>query len=249
MQITNIPKDQIRLPGENYFNTMTPYFRYESILNEVQSQMQGREVRELKEVVEVRFAANPYYKPVFDTGAMYRMTEDGMTVITWAERFKEQYQAFLAGAPQEAEGTPLEELQPYGISPAQLSMCRAQSIYSIEALHHLDTNGAKRLGFHGNELRKMAARYMDARSDGSHAQSEINALKAQVAELMKGNIIPATAPTIEEAETSVKLADAEDHDAQKKLDIKEQIKALTGTAPRGNPSLDTLQTMLAEIKA
>ncbi|WP_212749198.1 hypothetical protein, partial [Pseudoalteromonas piscicida] len=59
-------------------------------------------------------------------------------VITFAERWADQYRAFLAGADQEAAGTPLEMLRSFGRSDANLSLGRALRIYSIEALHHLE---------------------------------------------------------------------------------------------------------------
>jgi len=232
MDIVEIPREQMRIPGENYFHTATPYFRYENVLDVAKSESQGREVRQMMEVVEVRFAANPQYKPVFPADAMYRKV--GNRVITWAERFKDQYQQFLSGAVQQTEGTPLEELKPYGITDAQLSLCRALNIYSIEGLHGLEGPAVKRLGLHGNELKPMAKRYMEARASGISQAAEIEALKKQLAEL--STKVPESVPELPSGYEN--MSDEE---------LKESIAVKAGSKPRGNPSRSTLESMASEL--
>lgn len=249
MQWEEIPRDQIQLPGERV-TPGTPFFRWENIFNEPQSRIQGKAVYDMKEVVEIRFPANPQYKPVFGVDEMCSMDENGR-VITWAERYKAQYQAFLAGSEQEAEGTPLEELLPFGMSQAQLSICRALNIYSIEALHHLEGPALKRLGVHGNELKPMAKRWMEARADGSAQQREINELRRQLAEMRERD---GTAhPIGEDPFLSNQMQEIEpvliaDGEAMTPEQIKAEIKALTGAAPRGNPSQETLAIMLQQAR-
>lgn len=224
------------IPGESKRHTVTPYFRYESLLNEPQSRIQGKAVHDLSEVVELRFAANSSYKPVFLVDEMCESDPETGRIITWAERYKPQYQAFLAGSEQEAEGTPLEELLPYGISQAQLSLCRALNIYSIEALAHIEGPGIKKLGVHGNTIKPMAQRYLDDRRAGSNQQAEINELRRQLAEV-RSTVIPVEVPPAPEEPQE---------DAAKA--IKDEIQALTGARPKGNPSLATLEAMLAEAR-
>lgn len=248
MQWTEIPRDEMVIPGEPRNMGATPYFRWESIFNEPQSMLQGKPVHILKEVVEIRFAANPQYKPVFGTDEAFEMNEIGQCKISWAERYKAQYQAFLAGSEQEAEGTPLEELIPYGISPAQLSMCRALNIYSVEALAHLPPAGHKRLGMNGNEMIPMAKKYLEARKSGATQQSEINELKRRLAELtdQKGmgeeiklsTELPAIVPELPEGYEN--MTDAE---------MKDALEAMTGARPRGNPSRSTLVALYEQAKA
>lgn len=249
MQWTEIPREDIVLPGEPRSMGATPYFRYESIFNEPQSILQGKPIHEVIPVVEIRFAANPQYKPVFGVDEMCEMNDNGQ-VITWAERYKAQYNAFLSGAAQEAEGTPLEELLPYGISQAQLSLCRALNIYSIEALAHIEGAGVKKLGVHGNELKPMAKRYLEARRDGSAMQTELNELKRQLAEIRSGDMkgigeevilsteIPQEVPVLPEGYET--LSDAE---------LKDKIEQMTGARPRGNPARSTLISVLEQANA
>ena len=246
MQWTEIPRDQIVIPGETMAHGATPYFRYESIFNEPQSMIQGKPVHDLKEVVEIRFAANPQYRPIFGVDEMWRMVDN--RIVTWAERYADQYRAFLDGATQESEGTPLEELIPYGISQAQLSLCRALSIYSVEALYHLEGAGLKRLGQHGNDLKPMAKRYIDAKADGSHAQSQINELQRQLAELRAQSdpvADPFLSTQLQEQEPSPPTGFEEMSDAQ----LKDEIEKIAGARPKGNPSRTTLETMLEQALA
>lgn len=243
MQWNEIPREEMRIPGERYAPA-TPYFKYLNIFNEPQSRLQGKPVYELKPVVEIRFPANPQYKPVFGVEEQFSLDEDTGRVVTWAERYKEQYAAFVAGAEQQAEGTPLEELIPYGISQAQLSICRALSIYSVEQLVHLEGPAVKRLGIHSNDLKPMAQRYMEARRSGSAQKSEIEDLKRQLAELQGQQNSPMS--TVMQAEEPVLPAGYEDMSDEQ---LKEEIAKLAGSKPRGNPSRDTLIRSLEELMA
>lgn len=236
------------ITGEQKNKVVTPFFRYESVLNEPQSQLQGKKVNDLIEVVEVRFAANPQYKPVFRVDEMAEMDANGR-VITYAERYKTQYQAFLVGSDQVAEGTPLEELLSYGISQAHLSLCRALNIYSVEALAHLEGGARKRLGQHGNDLIPMAKRYLEARRDGSQAQTEINELKRQLAalqgaqqgmveEMILSTAVPEVVPDLPDGYEDMT-------DAQ----LKDAIEDLTGARPRGNPARATIVSLYEQAKA
>jgi hypothetical protein len=241
MQWTELNREHMQIPGDQRYMPGTPYFRYESIYNEPQSMLKGEPVHELKEVVEIRFPANPNYKPVFEVTEQCAIDQIGR-VITWAERYKDQYQAFLAGAEQRAEGTPLEELKPFGLSEAQLSLCRALSIYSIEQLHQLEGPGVKRLGLHGNDLKPMAKRYMEARRSGEARDNEVADLKRELAELKAAS----SAPVIP-AET-VELPDG--YEGMTDAQLKDEIAKLNdGKRPQGNPSRATLIGIHRELKA
>lgn len=245
MQWNEIPREEMRIPGERYAPA-TPYFKYLNIFNEPQSKLQGKSVHELKPVVEIRFPANPQYKPIFGVDEQCTLDEDTGRVITWAERYKDQYNAFLAGAEQQAEGTPLEELLPYGISQAQLSICRALNIYSIEQIAHLEGPAVKRLGVHSNELKPMAQRYMDARREGSNRDSEINELKRQLAELRGETASDQPLSNVMQEQEPVLPAGYEN---MSDAELKDEIERIAGSRPRGNPSRETLIKSLDELLA
>lgn len=225
--------------------TITPLFRYESIEDINASEREGHLVKKMIPVVEVRFAGSKNYSPVFPVDAMWKR-ENGKTV-TYAERWADQYRDFLAGASQEASGTPLEMLKSYGISEANLSLCRALRIYSIEALYHLEGDNLKSLGMVANVLKDMARSYMADRSRSNANVDEVEKLKAELAAL-KASIIPATEPTPAQVDALVQASDDE-FSALSDDDIKDRIASLTGSGrPRGNPNRDTLVQSLRELQ-
>lgn len=231
-------KQHYRIPGENYFESMTPLFRYEQVMNEHESLEKGREVYDLKEVVEFRLAGTNQYKPVFPVDATYR-TINGRP-ITFAERWSAEYQAFLDGDTQNAAGTPLEELRAYGATPAQLSVCRALNIYSIEALDQLTGPGLKRLSAHGNALKEMVSKWKAA-----HSSDEMAKLRERIAQL-EGSANPEPEPVEPVVPEPV---DETVYDTLSDDDIKSMISDIAGSKPRGNPNRSTLISMLRELQS
>lgn len=227
--------------------TITPFFKIIEVENIPKSEVSGYPVMERKEVVEVRFAGQKNYAPVFPTDAFWK--REGNNVLTYAERWPEQYRQFKEGSPQEALGTPLEMLRKYGVTPEQLSLCRALKVYSIEALHHLEGSQAKALGMNANKLKDAARAFMAERASASGALSEIEALKARIAELEgRSTQIPAVEQSPAEIDAIVQSADdafAEYSDSQ----IKDELEKLTGARPRGNPSRQTLVSLLETAMA
>lgn len=226
--------------------TITPIFKIVQVENVPKSETAGYAVMETKEMVEVRFAGQRNYSPMFPADAFSR--REGNRVITYAERWPEQYRQFKEGVPQEALGTPLEMLRSHGVSPEQLSLCRALKIYSIESLHHLPSPQAKSLGMHVNLLKKAAADFLADRSKGGDAMAEIEALKAQIAELQgRSTLTPAADPTTADMDQALAAADAA-IEAMTDEQIKVEIKRITGSRPNGNPSRATLISALKELK-
>lgn len=225
--------------------TVTPLFRYESIEDINASEREGHLIKKMIQVVEVRFAGSKNYAPVFPVDAAWK-TENGR-VVTYAERWGDQYRDFLAGASQEAAGTPLEMLKSYGMSDANLSLCRALRIYSIESLFHLEGDALKSLGMAGNMLKDMARAYMADRAKSSDGAAELVALRAELAAL-KAQVIPVKEPSPAEIDELVKASDGEYSDMSNEQ-IKEAIAAKVGSKPKGNPSRNTLIASLRELSA
>lgn len=224
--------------------TITPVFKHISVEDVPASEREGHPMMKTLEVVEVRFAGSKLYSPVFPTNAFWK--RDGHRTITYAERWSEQYSAFLSGNDQKASGTPLEMLKPYGISDAQLSLCRALRIYSIESLFHLEGQNLKNLQMNANPLKEMARRYMADRASGANSADEIERLKAQVEELRSQ--IPVKEPSLEEVERAIQAADDE-YANMSNDQLKEAIAEKVGSKPRGNPSRETLVASLRELSA
>lgn len=227
--------------------TITPIFKYIEVENIPKSEKAGHAVLETKEVVEVRFAGSKNYAPVFPVDDMWK--REGNRVVTYAERWPEQYRAFKEGNAQEANGTPLEMLKPYGIPPELVSLCRALRIYSIEALHHLEGQPVKSLGMNANRLKDAARQFMADKLKGQDALGEIEALRARIAELeQRSTVPPDTEPAPDEVERLVQQAD-EEFAGWSDDDLKAKIAELAGSRPRGNPSRQTLMASLRELQA
>lgn len=228
--------------------TITPLFKMLEVENIPKSETAGHAVMEIREVVEVRFAGTKNYSPIFPTDAMWK--REGNQTISYAERWPDQYQAFKKGNPQEANGTPLEMLRPHGVTPEQLSLCRALRIYSVEALHYLEGPAVKTLGMNANTLKDAARAFMADRDKGLHAMDEIAALKAQIAELQSRSTLPPVEDLKpDQIDAVIDAADAA-YAAMTDDQIKDEIAKLTGTGrPRGTPSREGLVRSLKELKA
>lgn len=226
--------------------TITPVFKHIEVENIPKSEKAGHAVMETKEVVEVRFAGSRNYSPVFPTQAQYR--KEGNRSITYAERWADQYQAFKQGDPQEATGTPLEMLRPHDITPELISLCRALKIYSVESLHALEGPGLKSLGMNANRLKDAARAFMSTRQSSSEAMSEIEALKAQIADMQALMAVPKEEAAPAEIDAALEVADAQFAEMSDD-DIKEEISKIAGSKPRGNPSRQTLENSLRELQA
>ena len=213
-----LSKEQIKLPGEQFVGMMTPYFMHLNLLNEQQSEKEGRPVYEMIEAVQLRMPGDRHYSPVLRADEMWR--KQGNRVITYMERFQEQYRQFIANEDQVAEGTPLENLVPYGITPAQQSICRALKIYSIESLYQLEGNNLKSLGMHANTLKPMAKRYMEDRRSGDAMARRVAELEAKLAAATSGVVIPKDVPDLEE---SMLEADKELFEAMTEDELRQYI--------------------------
>lgn len=232
--------------------TITPVFRWESVEDVNASEREGKLVKRTFQVVEVRFAGSRNYSPVFPVDAFWQR-QNGR-VVTYAERWADQYRAFVEGNAQEAAGTPLENLKGLGISDAQLSLCRALKIYSIEALHHLEGDNLKSLGMAGNALKDMARAYMADRTAGRADAARIAELEAQIAKLTLAQagaqeqttevVVPDPKP--DEITAAVAAADAE-FEKMDDAQLKAFIKDKTGQAPRGTPSHEWLVNTAREV--
>lgn len=218
---------------------VTPFFKFMEIENIPKSETAGRLIKESIEMVEVRIAGDRNFVPFFPAHAMSH--REGGTVITYAERWADQYRAFKEGSSQEAQGTPLEMLRDYGVTGEQLSQCRALRIYSVEALNNLEGANARSLGVNQNKLKDAARKYLASVQSNITALDEIEALKAELARLK--SLVPEGV-----AEVLEPLPDPDGLEEDPAA-IKDKIEAITGTRPRGNPSPGTLKSMLAELEA
>lgn len=225
---------------------VTPVFKIIEVEDINASHRAGHLVKKTREVVEVRIAGQRDVK-VFPSLGMWK--REGLRVITYAERWAEQYRAFKEGNPQETVGTALEMLKPYGISPELISLCVALKIYSIEALHSLEGQQLGALGMNASRLKDAARAFMSERLTGAAAMTEIEALRARIAELEAAGAtvpVPQDAPTDAQVDAALAAADKAVADLEYG-ELKDEIERLTGTRP-GNVAADTLRSSLAELR-
>jgi hypothetical protein len=230
--------------------TITPVFKIMQIENIPKSETAGHAVMEMKEMVEIRFAGRANYVPVRETNEFWR--REGNQIITYQERWPEQFRQFREGDPQEALGTPLEMLRSFGVTPEQISLCRALRIYSIETLHALTGPAVKSLGMNANMLKEAASAFMADRLKGAEAFAVIEKLRAEIAGMRAAStVLPQDAPDEKEVEAMVAAADANFAEAEAMTfnDLKDEVTRRLGHNPPGNPSRARLVKMLAALRA
>lgn len=212
---------------------VTPFFRIMEIENIPQSETAGYPVMETKEMVEIRKAGDRHNILIAPVDAFWK--REGGVLYTYMDRWPEQYRQFKDGNPQEAQGTPIEVLKRFGITDEQISHCRVNRIYSVEALHLLEGQQLKNLGVHQNKLKQAAATHMADRTGAISAMDRVKALEEEIAALKAAGamVVPAVEPTLND-ETPESM--------------KDQIAAITGTRPRGNPSHATLTELLRQAR-
>lgn len=241
--LTSLP-ESVKLPFEANSHTITPFFSHMSVLSVPDSETKGEPVYDLKEMVQLRFAGDRNYSPVFETSEMWRNVNG--RVITYAECFAEQYRAFVMGENQVAGGTALEMLKPYGMTPAQISMCNALKVYSIEAI--LEMRNPNALGMSTNAIMAMAKRWQADHAQKMQDQTlgSIEAMQAEIERLKA--LIPERESSPEEIDALIEQADR-DFEAMSDDDLKSFIKDKTGQAPKGPQPRAALISMARDLEA
>lgn len=208
--------------------SVVPVFKYITHENLLKSESAGHAIYDTIAAVEVRYSGNNgrSYAPVFPADAIWK--REGHRSITYAERWAKEYQDFLQGNSQTANGTPLENLRPYGVTEAMLSMCRALRVYSIESLMSLDGGTGKSLGMFSNSLMDMARKWAEERNGAGN--DEVAALRAELDALKASMASPAPVA-------------ATDEDGEKKA-LKARYFELTKKNAQGNPNVETLRQMV-----
>lgn len=208
--------------------SVVPVFKYITYEDLLESEQAGHAVHKTIAAVEVRYSGNNgrSYAPVFPADAIWK--REGHRSITYAERWAKEYQDFLQGNSQTANGTPLENLRPYGVTEAMLSMCRALRVYSIESLMSLDGGTGKSLGMFSNSLMDMGRKWAEDRNGAGN--DEVTALRAELDALKASMAAP------------VPVA-ATDEDAEKKA-LKARYFELTKKNAQGNPNVESLRQMV-----
>jgi len=222
-------------------------FRHQSFKNEDKSRAEGREIHDDVEICEIRFPGAKDWKAFPATALSTQKILDPYSgaekQITYAERFRHQYQQFKAHAAQTKSGTPLE-YAPF-LTEARRAELRAQNVYTVEQLAAIDGQELKNLGPGGREYKNNAEEYLaEAKAGAPNLQmaAELEALRARNAVLEEDAKIKA-----ERAATTPTLPTATDYDDMTIEQLREYIMAHTGIPPTGSLSHKSLKHLAQGI--
>jgi len=217
-------------------------FKNHATMNEAKSLEAGRPIFDDLEVVEIRAPGSRDFK-VFPAAAFSHWEispyNGEQTKVTYAERFRHQYQQFKAKAAQTKSGTPLD-YAPF-MSAGKCAEMRAQNIYTVEALAAIDGAELKNLGTGGRELKNAAMEYMaEAKSTAPNLQlqNELEQLRARNAILEEDN----AAKKAREAQINGEF------EGMELQELRDYIATNTGHPPHGSLNKKTLVRMATECR-
>ena len=230
---------------------VTPIFREpkpeEMKIDQYETLKQGRTVYVDQVMCEVRLAADPGRRPVFPAHSIWKKVSG--KPVTYADRFPNQYRAFLEGRAPTVEGTPIEEL-PF-ITAAKRAELKALAVYSVEQLESLDTEALKRLGHGGRELKTQATAFLKSRgiSDAGRLATENELLRQELAAL-KSQQAPAHEAGLEHVEDLPPLNATADRFSPMTADeLRDFIQSTGGTRPDGRYNRESLLKLARSLEA
>lgn len=206
-------------------NGLRVMFYAEAVENRGKSRDQGRPIFEDKVLVKINFPGDKHREAVYPAteivprDAQPKDEYGNFQPINYAQRFKAQYDKFLAGVEQTEDGTPLSEA-PF-MTKSKVQELKALHIHTVEQLAQLPESIARRLGPGSYELQGKAKAMLELAAgiqDNSILQSQLVALQEQVARLTaaaeKGATapVPAAEPEEEAVDPNSPFADWDDDD-------------------------------------
>jgi hypothetical protein len=220
-------------------------FKMMAFKDEPESIKQGRPVFRDEEVCELRYPGSKNVGCFPATGfSNWSTGYDGNQVqVTYAERFKRQYQQFKSEAVQTKVGTPLTYA--LFLTEARRAELRAQNIYTIEALAEIEGLELKNLGMHGRDLKNKAQEYLaEAKLGAPNAQmmAELEALRAKNV-LMEEDLRTLKSRESGPAEPQFAPTHGDRFDGMSLDQLREYIASNTGQAPHGASNRKTLERL------
>lgn len=197
-----------QMPQRDPDATAVAIFKLFAKHNPLKSTAEGRPVFDDVEVCEIRFpgSRNIY---IFPANAQSHLADDVYTgqqrAVTYAERFRRQYEQFKAHEVQTKSGTPLEYV-PF-LTEARRAELKAQNIYTVEALAAVEGFELKSLGYQGRDLKNKAAEYIAERKNAApdlQLQAELEALRARN-QVLEDDVALLKARRIDEESTAKKI--------------------------------------------
>lgn len=205
--------------------------------NEVKTAEAGYAIFDNVEVITIRAPANKECTVVAPVDGLCNM--DGETV-TYAERFPDDYERWKAGHGSAVSGMPLKQA-PF-MDKASVATLAAVGVYSVEQLADLGGHALKTLGMQGRKWQQQADAYL--KNAGS--SKEVTALASENADL-KARLEALEAMMAGKPAPAAIEDDVAEDDGEKEA-LKAEFAQLTGARPKGNPSIENLRRMVAEVK-
>ena len=228
-------------------DTAVVLFRHHSFKNEDKSRIEGREIHDDVEMCEIRFPGARDWKAFPATELSTQKIIDPYSGqekrITYAERFRHQYQQFKAQAAQTKSGTPLD-FAPF-LTEARRAELRAQNVYTVEQLAAIDGIELKNLGPGGREYKNNAEEFLStskATAPNLQMAAELEALRARNA-VLEGDAKLKAERAAEQGTPSAQT----DYDDMTAEQLREYITAHTGIPPTGTLSHKSLKHLAQGI--
>lgn len=236
----------IKDPDDN----IVAIFKNHAVLDEVKSAQAGRPIYYDEEIVELHYPGSKNWSP-HPAASFSHWGEDPLTgtqiKITYAERFRRQYQQFKAHATQTKVGTPLQYAK--FLTEARCAELRAQNVYTIEALAAIEGQELKNLGQGGRDMKNAAVEYLEETQRGAvntQMAAELEALRAEN-QLMKEDLTALKEKVKPQAKT-VQFDPADEFDGMSPEQLRDYITTNTGVAPKGALNRKVLLRMARDAR-
>lgn len=184
------------VPGVTQTTGPRPRFFPGTKLNGFQSELQGREVHDDCDMVEILIP-----------GDMRTRIEREVTEAD-KKRWPDHYKAYREGKKVAVQGTPLEAWSL--VSPAQVRNLKANNIFTVEDLSGLSDAGIQNIGMGGLDLVRKANLWLKSAegnseiskviADNRRLSTEVDDLKRQIGEIAAMKSKPADAPVAASAD-------------------------------------------------
>lgn len=208
-------------------------FFVKAVENAAKTREEGRPIYDDREYIRIAFPGDGKRELIAPANEMHFNGNPGVREqMTYAERFAASYAAFKEERSDFVSGTPLMALP--GITEAEQAELKALKINTVEQLAGLASVGRKKLGISGNKLIPLAEKYLS----GAQARSEVDSLKARIAELEAAQTGPMS-KTVQ--------APPGEYDGFEDEDLKNMIRDAGGQIPPGNAARVTLIKRLNEM--
>jgi len=234
------------MPTRDPDEAVVALFKHHAIKNEAASAAAGRPMFDDIEICEIRFPGSRNLS-VFPATAFSHWASDPetgeQTAITYAERFRRQYQQFKGQHAQTKQGTPLMHV-PF-LTEARRAELRALNIYTLEQLAGIDGIELKNLGGGGRDLKNKAMEYMaESRDNASNTMlaAELEALRARNA------ILEEDAKLAQAKREEATPGGAAEFDDMSIEQLREFITTNSGHAPHGSIGRKTLIRMASDVQ-